>query len=229
MQEFLSAYSKIENPTVEMILFTFILSFILSALVAFTYDRTTLTTFQTTNFIQSLILSAIIATMILQAIGDNVASGLGMLGALTIIQFRTTMKNPRDIIFMFAALGSGIACGLYGFFIAILGVVIFCILAVFLRFSPFHYGHHVIWELRIKTNHGEKLPDDFYKILTKYCRHATLDAINFDKNKDNAPIKDYEFKLLFKDDAQHLEFVETLEAAQISVKKINKLNDDTTL
>ena len=126
----MSIYSKIENPTFEMILFTFLLSFLLSALIAFTYNMTTRSTLRTTNFIQSLMLSALIATMVLQAIGDNVASGLGMLGALTVIQFRTALRNPRDIVFMFAALGTGIACGLYGFFIAILGVFFFCFLAI---------------------------------------------------------------------------------------------------
>jgi hypothetical protein len=128
MQEFLSLYSKMENPTLEMVLFTFLLAFLCSVSIGFTYYFTTPTTLKTANYIQALVLSSVIATMILQSIGDNVASGLGIIGALTIINFRTAFRDPRDIIFMFAALGVGIACGSYVFVIAAAGTAMFCAL-----------------------------------------------------------------------------------------------------
>lgn len=93
--------------------------------MAITYQNTSNITIKSSNYIQSLILSSLVATTIMQAIGDNVAVGLGMLGALSIIQFRTNFRDPRDIIFMFAALGTGIACGVYGFYVAILGTILF--------------------------------------------------------------------------------------------------------
>lgn len=212
-----------------MILFTFLLSFLLSALIAFTYNLTTRSTLRTTNFIQSLILSALIATMVLQAIGDNVASGLGMLGALTVIQFRTALRNPRDIVFMFAALGTGISCGLYGFFIAILGVLFFCFLSIVLSFTPFHYGRHIVWELRIRMEEGAGDPgENFTQIMRQYCQHWTLDSVNLDRLKETTA-REYDYTLLFKDDTQQPSFLQSLLDNGVAVRRLNKQNDELTL
>jgi uncharacterized membrane protein YhiD involved in acid resistance len=168
MQEFFSTYSRIENPTWEMIIFSFILSFLLSALIAFTYHQTTQNAIKHHGLIQTFIAGAMIATMVLQAIGDNIASGLGMLGALNIVQFRTSLRNPRDSIFMFASLGVGISCGLYGFIIATLGTSLFCGLSFLILYSPFHFSNLVSWNIKIKTNELTRLSDDFKITMDEY-------------------------------------------------------------
>ena len=147
MQEFFSQYAKIQNPTFEMVIFTFLLAFLCSTLIALVYWMTSPTTLRTGNYIQSLILSSIIATMILQSIGDSVASGLGILGALTIINFRTSFRDPRDIIFMFAALGTGIACGSYVFPIAIMGIG-----------TPHHRKHRPFWKRMLGSSEA-RIPE----------------------------------------------------------------------
>lgn len=223
MQEFFSQYAKIQNPTFEMVLFTFLLAFLCSSLIAFVYWITSPTTLKTGNYIQSLILSSLIATMILQSIGDSVASGLGILGALTIINFRTSFRDPRDIIFMFAALGTGIACGSYVFLIAILGTSIFCFVAVCLKFTPFHMGNHVIWELRVRIEDREKIPA-IEQVFEKYCRKSTLDDIRNEPAKNGGPaIQEREYFLILKDDEENLDLMETLESlGGIVVRRLSK-------
>lgn len=224
-QALLNDYSKIQNPTLEMILFTFVLAFLLSGLIAFTYDKTTLTTFRKTNFVQSLILSAVIATMVLQAIGDNVASGLGMLGALTVVQFRTALRNPRDMIFMFAALGTGISCGLYGFFIAILGTVLFCLLAFVLRFTPFHFGNHGEWYLYIRTN--EERPNEklMKKIIQDFCKASALELLESERNGIKV-IYEYKFSIVMKDDALQHDLIQSLEDLGMRTVKLTRKEEE---
>jgi uncharacterized membrane protein YhiD involved in acid resistance len=223
MQEFFSQYAKIQNPTFEMVLFTFLLAFLCSSLIAFVYWITSPTTLKTGNYIQSLILSSLIATMILQSIGDSVASGLGILGALTIINFRTSFRDPRDIIFMFAALGTGIACGSYVFLIAILGTSIFCFVAVCLKFTPFHMGNHVIWEMRVRIEDQEKV-GEMEQIFEKYCRKCTLDDIRNDATKSaGMVIQEREYLIILHDDEQNLELMRNLESlGGISVRRLSK-------
>ncbi len=222
MQEFFSQYAKIQNPTFEMVTFTFLLAFLCSTLIAFVYYVTSPTTLKTGNYIQSLILSSIIATMILQSIGDSVASGLGILGALTIINFRTSFRDPRDIIFMFAALGTGIACGSYVFLIAILGTGIFCFVAVCLKFTPFHMGNHVIWEMRVRIEDHSKTPA-MEQVFEKYCRKCTLDDIRNDLVKSTGTYaQEREYFLILYDDEQNLELMETLEKIGVSVRRLSK-------
>lgn len=223
MQEFFSQYAKIQNPTYEMVLFTFLLAFLCSTLIAFVYWITSPTTLKTGNYIQSLILSSLIATMILQSIGDSVASGLGILGALTIINFRTSFRDPRDIIFMFAALGTGIACGSYVFFIAIMGTLFFSFIAVCLKFTPFHMGNHVIWELRVRIEDRDKIPA-MEQVFEKYCRRSSLDDIRNEPGENTgAIVQEREYFLVLRDDADNLELLQTIESlGGIIVRRLSK-------
>jgi uncharacterized membrane protein YhiD involved in acid resistance len=227
MQNFLSLYSKIENPTFQMVFFTFLLAFICSSSIALTYYFTTPKTLKTPNYIQALILSSLIATMILQSIGDSVASGLGILGALTIINFRTSFRDPRDIIFMFAALGVGIACGSYVFIIAVTGTSIFCFIALVLKFTPFYLGDHLIWELRIRLDKKEDLIEA-EKILNQFCSKYNLEAIRNDAAKEATPYHEREYVVILKDDNKQKTFLDTLEKTGIYIRRFNLQNSDMT-
>lgn len=218
MDNFIALYSKIENPTVEMVLFTFLAAFLGASLIALTYYYTTPTTLRTPNYVQALILSAVISTMILQSIGDNVASGLGILGALTIINFRTSFRDPRDIIFMFATLGVGIACGSYVFMIALIGSVLFCMVAVALKFTPFDLGNHLIWHIKISINNPETLLEA-EAVMAQYCRKYNFEGFKNDKNK-TLDACEYSYDIVLKADRQRKDFTDALEAAGIAVNRI---------
>jgi uncharacterized membrane protein YhiD involved in acid resistance len=222
MQEFFSQYAQIQNPTFDMVVFTFLLAFLCSSLIAFIYYATSPTTLKTGNYVQSLILSSLIATMILQSIGDSVASGLGILGALTIINFRTSFRDPRDIIFMFATLGTGIACGSYMPLIAILGTSIFCFVAFSLKFTPFHMGNHIIWEVRLHIEDQGQIPA-MEKVFEQYCLRSTLDDIRNDLRKAvSATVQEREYSIVLRQEKQQLEFMQALEATGVTVKKLSK-------
>jgi uncharacterized membrane protein YhiD involved in acid resistance len=228
MQEFFSTYSRIENPTWEMIIFSFILSFLLAALIAFTYHKTTQNAIKHYGLIQTFIAGAMIATMVLQAIGDNIASGLGMLGALNIVQFRTTLRNPRDSIFMFAALGVGISCGLYGFIIATLGTLLFCGLSFLILYSPFHFSNLLSWHIKIKTDELMRLSADFETVMNEYFIYWALEGITQEKTGmkeliDNSRI--YEYTLQFKDDIKQKDFLQALSFLNISIVSLVKKNN----
>jgi uncharacterized membrane protein YhiD involved in acid resistance len=79
----------------------------------------------------------------MMAIGDSLARGLGVFGAMAIIRFRTRIDDPRDVLFLFAALSTGLAIGVYGFTISFVGSILFCLVAALLHFSPFKsFAHH---------------------------------------------------------------------------------------
>jgi uncharacterized membrane protein YhiD involved in acid resistance len=97
-----------------------------------------------------LVLGAIIAAMIMMAIGDSLARGLGVFGAMAIIRFSTRIDDPRDVLFLFSALSTGLAIGVYGFTISFVGTVLFCLVAFILHYSPFRsivLHHHVFFNL----------------------------------------------------------------------------------
>src|SRR5688572_22823096 len=125
-------YSQMVN-----ILYAFVWAFVLSGTIATTHRLTFTGDQYPKNFFQSLILGSIVTTMVMMAIGDSLARGLGVFGAMAIIRFRTRIDDPRDVLFLFAALSTGLAIGVYGFTIAFAGTVLFCIVAFILHVSPF--------------------------------------------------------------------------------------------
>lgn len=180
-----SAYSGYE-----VIIISILLSFVLSSMIVFTYQQTTNKTKQSINLMQAMLMIAIVAATVMQAIGDSIARGLGMLGALAIIRFRTTLRNPRNITFIFASLVAGIACGVYGFVIALIGTTGFCASAFLLKFSYFGRKKDLLGNLRIDVTFNNDVQENIEKNLKQYCSGFELVEINNRKIKPQKPITD---------------------------------------
>jgi uncharacterized membrane protein YhiD involved in acid resistance len=84
--------------------------------------------FSTSNVI-SLLMLTMITTLVIMVIGNNLARAFGLVGAMSIIRFRTAVKHTQDIMYIFFALAAGLACGAGMYFIALLGTL-------FIGFSP---------------------------------------------------------------------------------------------
>ena len=78
------------------------------------------------------------------AIGNNLTLSLGMVGSLSIIRFRTAIKEPKDIAFVFWAISIGLCCGASMYIIAVLGsLVLAVILAIFAR-DPYDSAAYLV-------------------------------------------------------------------------------------
>ena len=135
--QYIGSASYIEFPSFAVAIYSILLAVVLSTVLALTYRYTFHGENFPNNFFQAIVLSSTVSTMVMMAVGDNLAVGFGVLGAVSIIRFRTLIRNPRNIIFIFASLSVGIATGVFGYAIAISGTVIFCIVVVLLYFSPY--------------------------------------------------------------------------------------------
>jgi uncharacterized membrane protein YhiD involved in acid resistance len=114
------------------------LAFALAQIISAVYIATFRGLSYSRSFVQGIALGAIVTAMLMLAIGDSIAAGIGLAGGLSIVRFRTTMRDPRDMVFIFAGLGVGISCGLQAYPAAIGGTALFCLAALLL--SGIHYG-----------------------------------------------------------------------------------------
>ncbi len=85
------------------------------------------------SFAVSLAGMTILTCTIIVTIQSNVVLSLGMVGALSIVRYRTAVKEPMDLMFLFMAVATGIATGAGMFYIAILALVIMSLLLFILR------------------------------------------------------------------------------------------------
>lgn len=84
------------------------------------------------RFNVSLVMLVLITTLVMIVIGNNIALSLGMVGALSIVRFRTAIKDPRDTAYIFWAIAVGVCCGVSDYWVAGIGsMVIFLFLILF--------------------------------------------------------------------------------------------------
>lgn len=138
-----------EHPSLWSVAYVLLMAFVLSSVLSMVYHITTPKRGGLGQFIQTMVLGSIGASIIVLAIGDSIGRGLGILGAMAIIRFRTTLKQQRDIVFVFSALGVGMACGMYGFNVAVMGTALLSILALLFRITPLHGLPQIRYMLRI--------------------------------------------------------------------------------
>ncbi len=174
MFDFSSIQYNSENPSLVYVGITMLSALLLGFMIAFTYEKTSRDVNRPDSFIQAMILVTVVAATIMQAIGDSVARGLGMLGALSIIRFRTTIRNARNIVFMFGALGAGISAGVFGLTSAFVGVTVFCLTAFLLRFSHFSPPHNLKGKLTYEVPIHFEGQKDIEKLIKKHAPRHTL-------------------------------------------------------
>lgn len=110
--------------TVEDVLFNFLIAATLGMVVYLSYRLTHSGTAYSASFNVTLVKLTLITTLVMNVIGNNVALSLGMVGALSIVRFRTAIKNPRDTTYIFWCIAVGICCGVSEYMIAGIGTAV---------------------------------------------------------------------------------------------------------
>ena len=107
-----------------------VLSFCLGLFIFFVYKKTYSGVMFSQAFGGSLIAMTMITTMVILAVTSNVVLSLGMVGALSIVRFRTAIKEPMDIAFLFWAIAGGIVLAAGMIPLAIIGSVIIGVIMI---------------------------------------------------------------------------------------------------
>ena len=134
MKEMLLKYLQEGNSSMstEQVLLNFLVSIILSIVIYLSYRYSHSKAVYSQRFNVSLSMLTIVTTMVMNVIGNNIALSLGMVGALSIVRFRTAIKDPRDSVYIFWCIVVGICCGVSEYTIAGIGsAILFIFLLIF--------------------------------------------------------------------------------------------------
>ena len=105
---------------------------VLGFLIFVSYYITHRGTIYSKKFNASLVVLTVLTGTVMTVIGNNIALSLGMVGALSIVRFRTAIKDPRDTAYIFWAIAVGVCCGVSDYLIAGIGTfIIFMFLILF--------------------------------------------------------------------------------------------------
>ncbi|MDR0840167.1 MAG: DUF4956 domain-containing protein [Christensenellaceae bacterium] len=122
------------NPL--QVVLTLVIALVVGLYIFFIYKKTFGGVMYSRNFNMSLVMLTLVTSLMLMLINNSLTLSLGMVGALSIVRFRTAVKDPVDTTFMFWAVGEGIAIGTKFYDVAIIaGVLIGIFLLILSAFK----------------------------------------------------------------------------------------------
>lgn len=110
---------------------------LLATIVFWTYKFTFNGGMYNRKFNVSLVMLTLVTTMVMIVIGSDIALSLGMVGALSIVRFRTAIKDPRDTAYIFWCVGIGLGVGTQNYMIALIGSIFLSIALVIFSVGSF--------------------------------------------------------------------------------------------
>ncbi len=142
--------------------------------IAFVYKYTYSGLNYSSAFTVSLIMLTMITALVIMVIGNNLARAFGMVGAMSIIRFRTAVKDASDIMFIFFALTIGLASGVKLYSIAILGTLFVSFVYFIISKMNFALPRRREFLMQIVAREDHIGENPFGEILKKYCSKQKL-------------------------------------------------------
>jgi hypothetical protein len=148
-----------------------------------------------------------IVAIIVICIGSNIARAISIGGGLALIRFRNTVEDPRDIVYYYLSIASGIACGVgfIGFGILAIGLLLLAILLLW----AVGLGRFCGTGKRLRILIPESLDYDgvFEPVLKEYCRSFHLSRV---KTQDYGTLLELDYRVVLKDKRREKEFIDQI-------------------
>lgn len=160
------------SVTVIQIILTLIVTFLVAIFIVYIYKKTFNGVVYSKSFALSIVLIAMITSLIITTINTNLALSLGMVGALSIVRFRTAIKEPVDTAFLFWAITAGIMTGANLYLVSIIGSLLLGLL-YFLGYTyGFKMNSQYLFVLKYENSIDNLINDELeqiekYKIKSK--------------------------------------------------------------
>ena len=168
--ELLETSGQLEAQTIVLRLAA---SVVIAAFIFLSYRLSHNGSIYSAKFNVTLATLAVVTTTVMIVIGNNIALSLGMVGALSIVRFRTAIKDSRDTVYIFWAIVVGICCGAGDYMTASAGsAVVFLVMLLFGRLRTDNRALLILRTARVNESKVESL------IFQYYDRKAILRAKN---------------------------------------------------
>lgn len=172
------AYSDFSTPK---ILTTLVITFLISLYIFIIYRVTTKNTFYNKGFNVSMAAISMVTAGIVMAMQSNLVISLGMVGALSIVRFRTAIKDSMDLFYLFWSIGVGIMCGASLYELAIFVSLAVTLVVVVFSALPLSFSPYILI-LKTTREVGEK---DLMDVISKYSTRTHINSKNISLEEVN--------------------------------------------
>ena len=226
MNSLLSSAGGMQEMSLQYVMAAMLLSFVLCSVIAKLYQVTFQSLSYSRAFVHTLILGGMVTCMVIIALGDSLARGIGVLGALSLIRFRTVVRDPRDMMFLFAAIGLGIACGAGKFALAIAACALLSSVIALLHWAPFATRRRYEAMLRFLIDaNDDAAREETDGILSECCSAYVVLAM---REAVQGDLLEYSYQVRLIDPSYQIDLVKRLEALD-AVEDVSLVMQRTTV
>ena len=156
------------------ILINLILAFALGMIISWIYKSTHKGLSYSQSFMLTTVFVTVIVAMVIMIIGNNLARAFALVGALSIIRFRTVVKDTKDTAYVFWGLAAGMAAGTSSYFIALAGTAVISAIAMTLHATNYGTLYKSEFILRFRTMIGGTDDPEHVAVIGRYARSSSL-------------------------------------------------------
>lgn len=181
MKEYIMNYMA-QQKTIEpvQLIFNMTVALVLGMVIYITYRLTYSGATYSKKFNASLMMMTLVTTVVMTVISNNIALSLGMVGALSIIRFRTAIKDPRDTTFIFWCIAVGICCGISFYTVAAIGsIYIFAVMLILGRVHTVEKRLLLIRAERAVEKNIESVVYLYFKKIELQAKNTTGDEVEY--------------------------------------------------
>jgi hypothetical protein len=180
-------------------------AFVFGQVIAWVYEFTYKGLSYSRNFTQTIVLASLCATIVVLAMSNSLVAGLGLIGVLAMIRFRTNLKSSRDLVFIMGGATIGIACGVGAFVAATVGTVAFVLVVLYMHLGSFGSRERFDGVIRFRLPAGAEV--DLAGVLDSHCRtHVMLSLGDVSAGTQ----VEHVYQVKFRQDADREKLVSTL-------------------
>ena len=151
----------------------FLLSVAIGIILSLVYRSTHKGLSYSQSFAQTIVFVTVIVAIVMMVIDGSLARAFALVGALSIIRFRTVLKDTKDMSFIFGALAVGMAAGTSNYFLAGLGTIGIALLAIFLHQTNFGAVYKSEFILRFRFDDAGD-SGAYLEIINELCKRSNL-------------------------------------------------------
>lgn len=183
-KSFIEGFSRYDNSP-ENIILVFGIATIFALYIFFAYRILTKKTFYSKSFNIALPCLTLITAAVILTIQSSIVVSLGMVGALSIVRFRTAIKEPMDLVFLFWAIVNGIVCGAGFAEISCVLALTMTILLIVLDACPVARMPKIL----MVSADGYENEAVILETVKKYCKHFTVKSRSLSSGREELVVE----------------------------------------
>jgi len=134
------------------------------------------------SFLVTLVMISPIVAVVIMLIGSNLALSLGMVGALSIIRFRTVIKDSRDMIYLFWMIAVGLGCGTYNWIVTLVATIFIAFVLFLLHFIKYGQALHSDYVLVLKGQQQQPI-ESIKQTINTFASIVELRSLDIGPNE----------------------------------------------